>query len=96
MGFYKEKNDFVDMNLLSITNKQISSILYRSIVNDKIVSTQQFYQDIIDHLSSIIIVLDSNFEIKFSNQYFREFLTKITQISMNSSKISNLLKSSIN
>ena len=76
MGFSKQKNILVDKHLLSIINKQISSILYRSIVNNKIASTKHFYQEIIDYLSSIIVVLDQNFDIQFSNKYFKSFFNK--------------------
>ena len=76
MGFSKQKNILVDTHLLSIINKQISSILYRSIVNNKIASTKHFYQEIIDYLSSIIVVLDQNFDIQFSNKYFKSFFNK--------------------
>ncbi len=76
MGFSKQKNNLVDMNLLSIINKQISTILYRSIVNNKIATTKHFYQEIIDYLSSIIVVLNENFEIQFSNKNFKTFFSK--------------------
>ena len=76
IGFCSLKNHGIDMNLLSIINKQISSILCRSIVNTKIINTKQFYQEIIDYLSSIIVVVNSDFDIQFSNHYFKTFFTK--------------------
>ena len=76
IGFSKEKNHVLEFSLLSIINKQISSILYRSIISNRIATTQQFYQDIIDHLSSIIVVLNKDFDIELSNQYFQTFFNK--------------------
>lgn len=76
IGFCNPEHDTIDMNLLSIVSRQVSSILCRSIVNTKIIQTKQRYQDIIDHLSSIIVVVNTDFEIQFSNQYFKTFFGK--------------------
>ncbi|MEK9727456.1 MAG: ATP-binding protein [Candidatus Margulisiibacteriota bacterium] len=80
VGFYVAfSNEFksrVDLSLVSIINKQISSLIYRSISNKKIELTKRFHQEIIDYLSSIIIVLDAEFNIKFTNKYFIEFFKK--------------------
>ncbi|MEC8678370.1 MAG: ATP-binding protein, partial [Candidatus Margulisiibacteriota bacterium] len=80
VGFFvafSTKKDFkVDLSLISIINKQISSLIYRSITNKKIEVTKRFYQEIIDYLSSIIVVLDNRFEIIFKNKYFDQFFKK--------------------
>lgn len=76
LGFSKKKNQRLEVSLLSIINKQISSILYRSITSHRIASTKCFYQEIIDHYSSIIVVLREDFTIEFSNRYFQTFFEK--------------------
>lgn len=76
LGFSKKKNQLLEVSLLSIINKQISSILYCSITSHRIASTKRFYQQIIDHYSSIIVVLREDFTIEFSNRYFQTFFEK--------------------
>lgn len=76
LGFSKKKNQLLEVSLLSIINKQISSILYRSITSHRIASIKRFYQEIIDHYSSIVVVLREDFSIEFSNRYFQTFFEK--------------------
>lgn len=76
LGFSKKKNQLLEVSLLSIINKQISSILYRSITSHRIASTKRFYQEIMDYYSSIIVVLREDFTIEFSNRYFQTFFEK--------------------
>ena len=71
----------IDISLLSIINRQISSLIYRAATQTKIETTQQFYQQIVDYLSSIIIVFNSKLDIQFKNQGFDQFLKKIIKIS---------------
>ena len=78
VAFSSNKDFKVDLSLISIINKQISSLIYRSNTSKKIEVTKQFYQEIIDYLSSIIVVLDNQFEIIFKNKYFDQFFKKTT------------------
>ena len=76
VAFSSNKDFKVDLSLISIINKQISSLIYRSNTSKKIEVTKRFYQEIIDYLSSIIVVLDNQFEIIFKNKYFDQFFQK--------------------
>ena len=80
VGFYLALNRSnlvsIDISLLSIINRQISSLIYRAATQTKIETTQQFYQQIVDYLSSIIIVFNSKLDIQFKNQGFDQFFKK--------------------
>ena len=80
VGFYLAINldhsTKIDISLLSIINRQISSLMYRSLTAKKIETTQKFYQEIVDYLSSIIVVLDDQLNIEFKNEKFNSFFDK--------------------
>ena len=50
--------------------------MYRSLTAKKIETTQKFYQEIVDYLSSIIVVLDDQLNIEFKNEKFNSFFDK--------------------
>jgi signal transduction histidine kinase len=66
----------LDLSLIGILNNQISSFIYRMVTRRQIESTKQFYQSVIDHLSSMIIVLDPQNTIIFTNKLVVSFFER--------------------
>jgi nitrogen-specific signal transduction histidine kinase len=73
LALNKVQNIGIDIRYLHLISQHISSILYRAIINKNITSTRGFYQEIIDKLSSCIVVFDHNLKILYSNQPFKTF-----------------------
>jgi nitrogen-specific signal transduction histidine kinase len=73
LALNKVHNIGIDIGYLHLVSQHISSILYRAMINKNIISTREFYQDIIDNLTSLIVVFDHDLNMLYTNQPFKSF-----------------------
>jgi signal transduction histidine kinase len=73
LALNKVRNIGVDIGYLHLVSQHISSILYRAIINKNIISTREFYQEIIDKLTAFIVVFDHDLKILYRNKPFKAF-----------------------